>query len=172
LTETAGVFRTKFHQAEADVAAALRLIGRAATIVRPSVRIMLLEDLPDNRILECAVEAAADLIVTGDHHLLRLRTYQDVAIVRVTDFLRLFPEDPTSPVSVKKKKRGRQRLLHGKRLPISSSSSINQIKSCEAVSIARGGQEPVTLPELPSMGPWTAAGSRPESAIQMVISAA
>ena len=115
LTETAGVFRTKFHQAEADVAAALRLIGRAATIVRPSVRIMLLEDLPDNRILECAVEAAADLIVTGDHHLLRLRTYQDVAIVRVADFFRLFPEDPTSPISVKKKKRGRQRRSHGRR---------------------------------------------------------
>ena len=115
LTETAGVFRTKFHQAEEDIAAALRLIGRAATIVKPSVRIMVLEDLPDNRILECAVEAAADLIVTGDHHLLRLRTYQDVAIVRVTDFLRLFPEDPTSPARVKKKKRGRQRRSHGRR---------------------------------------------------------
>lgn len=115
LTETAGVFRTKFHQAEEDIAAALRLIGRAATIVKPSVRIMVLEDLPDNRILECAVEADADLIVTGDHHLLRLRTYQDVAIVRVTDFLRLFPEDPTSPARVKKKKRGRQRRSHGRR---------------------------------------------------------
>ncbi|MBA5866424.1 MAG: hypothetical protein GDA67_06975 [Nitrospira sp. CR1.3] len=58
---------------------------------------MILEDIPDNRILECALEASADLIVTGDRHLLRLKTFQDVAVVRVTDFLRLFPEDPTSP---------------------------------------------------------------------------
>lgn len=108
LTETAGIFRTKFQQGEEDVAAALRLIGRAATIVKPSVNIMVLQDLPDNRILECAVEAGADLIVTGDHHLLRLKRYHDVAIVRVADFLRLFPEDPTSPFIVKKKKAGRQ----------------------------------------------------------------
>jgi putative PIN family toxin of toxin-antitoxin system len=115
LTETAGVFRTKFQQGEEDVAAALRLIGRAATIVKPSVRIMVLEDFPDNRILECAVEASADLIVTGDHHLLRLKTYQDVTIVRVADFLRLFPEDPPSPSIVKKKKNGRQRRSHMRR---------------------------------------------------------
>jgi putative PIN family toxin of toxin-antitoxin system len=115
LTETAGVFRTKFQQEEEDVAAALRLIGRAATIVKPSVKITVLEDIPDNRILECAVEAGADLIVTGDHHLLRLKTYHDVAIIRVADFLRLFPEDPTSPIIVKKRNAGRQRKSHTRR---------------------------------------------------------
>lgn len=77
--------------------ATLKLIGRAATIVKPSVRIMVLEDIPDNRILECGIEAAADLIVTGDRHLLRLKSFQNVAIIRVADFLRLFPEDPNAP---------------------------------------------------------------------------
>lgn len=110
LTETVRVLRTKFHQGEEDVTAALKLIRRGATIVKPSVRIMVLEDIPDNRILECALEAAADLIVTGDRHLLRLKTFQDVAIIRVTDFLRLFPEEPTSPALVRKRKgRGQQR---------------------------------------------------------------
>lgn len=37
---------------------------------------MVLEDIPDNRILECAFEAAANLIVTGDRHLLQLKTFQ------------------------------------------------------------------------------------------------
>jgi uncharacterized protein len=109
LTETARVFRTKFHQGEEDVAAALRLIGRAATIVKPSVRVTVLEHLPDNRILECALEAAAELVVTGDHQLLRLKTFKDVAIIRLTDFLRLLPEDATSPLMVKKRKGRRQR---------------------------------------------------------------
>jgi uncharacterized protein len=109
MTETARVFRTKFHQDEEDVTAALKLIGRAAAIVKPSIRIMVLEDIPDNRILECALEAAADLIVTGDRHLLRLKTFQNVSIIRVTDFLRLFPEDPNSPSIVRKRNGGRQR---------------------------------------------------------------
>jgi len=108
LTETARVFRTKFHQGEEVVTAALKLIGRVATIVKPSVRIMILEDIPDNRVLECALEASADLIVTGDRHLLRLKTFQDVAVVRATDFLRLFPEDPTSP-SIARERKGRPR---------------------------------------------------------------
>lgn len=115
LTETARIFRTKFHQDEDDVAAALKLIGRAATIVKPSARITALEDLPDNRILECAVEAGADLIVTGDHHLLGLKTFQDVAIVRVADFLRLFPEGSTLASKMRKREGGRQRRAHRRR---------------------------------------------------------
>lgn len=115
LTETARVFRAKFHQGEDDVVAALKLIGRAARIVTPSVRIIALDDVPDNRILECAVEAAAELIVTGDHHLLRLKIFQDMAIVRVADFLRLFAEDPTLSMRVRKRKGGRHQRSHRRR---------------------------------------------------------
>lgn len=115
LTETARIFRSKFHQADDDVAAALKLIGRAATIVTPSVRIMILEDLPDNRILECALEAGADLIVTGDQHLLHLKAFREMAIVRVADFLRLFPEERTSPSRVRRGEDKRQRRSQTRR---------------------------------------------------------
>jgi len=108
LTETARVLRTKFHQVDEDVTVALKLIGRAATIVKPSVIIEVLEDIPDNRILECALEAHADLIVTGDRHLLRLKQFQDVAIVRMADFLRLFQDDPITTPIVRQRKRGRR----------------------------------------------------------------
>ena len=91
LTETARILRTKFDQSEKDITAALKMIGRAATIVRPSRKVMGVEDLPDNRILECAVTAQADLIVTGDHHLLGLREFEGVPIVRLADFLRMIP---------------------------------------------------------------------------------
>jgi putative PIN family toxin of toxin-antitoxin system len=110
LTETARVLRTKFHQTEQDITATLKLIGRAATVVTPSVKIMVLEDIPDNRILECALEAGADLIVTGDRHLLRLKKFQDVAIVRVADFVRLFPDnqDSVSAARTRARHRGRR----------------------------------------------------------------
>jgi len=88
LTETARVLREKFDQSEQDIAAALKMIGRAATIVRPVRKITILEDVPDNRILECATVAQVDLIVTGDYHLLRLREFEGISIVRLADFLR------------------------------------------------------------------------------------
>jgi uncharacterized protein len=45
------------------------------------------EDAPDNRILECAVGAGADFIVTGDKDLLRLGSYDSIKILNVSDFL-------------------------------------------------------------------------------------
>jgi putative PIN family toxin of toxin-antitoxin system len=91
LTEAARVLRTKFHQPEKDIAAALKLISRAATIVRPVRTITVLDDRPDNRILECAVTAQVDVIVTGDQDLLKLKAFESIAIVRVADFLRMTP---------------------------------------------------------------------------------
>jgi putative PIN family toxin of toxin-antitoxin system len=89
LTETARILRTKFDQPEKEVTAALKMMGLAATIVRPSRNIAVLDDAPDNRILECAVTAQADLIVTGDHHLLKLKEFERIPIVSLVDFLRM-----------------------------------------------------------------------------------
>jgi hypothetical protein len=44
-------------------------------------------DEPDNRIVECAVEANSQCILTEDKHLLRLGEYEGIKIVRVRDFL-------------------------------------------------------------------------------------
>lgn len=93
LTETAGLLRAKFSQSETDVMAALKMISRAATIVRPTRKVTVLQDMPDNRILECAVAAQADLVVTGDHRLLALREFEGISIVRLADFLRMIPSD-------------------------------------------------------------------------------
>lgn len=93
LTETARILRTKFDQSEQDVIEALKVIGRAATIVRPSRKVAVLADVPDNRILECAVTADADLIVTGDRRLLALKHFEEIPIVRLVDFLRTLPAE-------------------------------------------------------------------------------
>lgn len=44
-------------------------------------------DPNDNRILECAVAAGSDVIVTGDAHLLQLGAYRGIKIMKVADFL-------------------------------------------------------------------------------------
>ena len=44
-------------------------------------------DAPDNRILECAVEGKADVIVTGDKAMLVLRIYQEIRLVSLAVYL-------------------------------------------------------------------------------------
>lgn len=93
LTETANKLREKFDQSEEDIREALKIVSRSAVVLKPTVKVRVLEDDPDNRILECAVEAETDVIVTGDRHLLKLKKFQGIPIVRLADFLRMFPEE-------------------------------------------------------------------------------
>ena len=46
-------------------------------------------DAGDNIIVDCAVEAGADYIITGDDDLLSLREYKKVKIISARDFIKL-----------------------------------------------------------------------------------
>jgi putative PIN family toxin of toxin-antitoxin system len=51
-------------------------------VVAPSSRIDVVRSDPDdNRILECALEAKADFLVTGDRHLLEIGTFRGIEIL-------------------------------------------------------------------------------------------
>lgn len=45
------------------------------------------EDPDDNRILECAAAARSDYIVTGDNHLLKIKSFGGTQMIKVADFL-------------------------------------------------------------------------------------
>jgi putative PIN family toxin of toxin-antitoxin system len=45
------------------------------------------EDADDDKIVQCALVGGASHIVSGDKHLLALKNYKDIAVVRPTDFL-------------------------------------------------------------------------------------
>jgi len=48
---------------------------------------------PDDKIVECAVVGGATHIVTGDRrHLLRMGSYQGIAIISPADFLKLLSQ--------------------------------------------------------------------------------
>lgn len=58
------------------------------TVVDPKVRLNVVDEDPaDNRVLECALEAGVDYVVSGDQHLLRLEEYQGIRIVRSPELL-------------------------------------------------------------------------------------
>jgi putative PIN family toxin of toxin-antitoxin system len=81
-----------FGFSQADLGDAEGGIREIAAVVEPELRISAVEDEPDNRILECAVAARASAIVTGDRHLLALKSYQGIGIMTVSDLLYTFPE--------------------------------------------------------------------------------
>ena len=45
------------------------------------------DDASDNRIVECAVTAGSDVIVSGDKHLLALGSFRGIEVMTVSDFL-------------------------------------------------------------------------------------
>ena len=66
-----------------------RRVLRRADIVQPKTVPKVISDDPDDdHILACAVAGEAALIVSGNKHLLRLREYHGIPIVRPMDFLR------------------------------------------------------------------------------------
>jgi len=62
-----------------------------AILVEPQIRVSVIKGKDDdNRILECAVTADAQFIISGDkRHLLPLKQYQGIKIVSPDEFLRL-----------------------------------------------------------------------------------
>jgi uncharacterized protein len=66
------------------------VVGRHAELVKLGMRLRVLKDDADNRVLECAVEGHAESIVSGDRHLLDLKEFRGIPIVRVSDFLSKF----------------------------------------------------------------------------------
>lgn len=87
LTETTTVLQRKFDWPKDRARAVVQAIAHVATIVVGMTRLTVVKDDPDNRILECAVTAEADVIVTDDRHLLLLKQYQGIQVIRLADFL-------------------------------------------------------------------------------------
>src|SRR3712207_257070 len=87
LTEVAGVLRTDFSWNDRTIVQHLKLLARAGEIITPHITLHVIPEGPDDdQILECAVEGRANLIVSGDRHLQRLRVYEGIAVVQPTDF--------------------------------------------------------------------------------------
>jgi len=51
-------------------------------------------DPDDNKIVACAVEAHADFIISGDHHLTDLQKHKNIRIVNPDTFLQLLEGQP------------------------------------------------------------------------------
>jgi uncharacterized protein len=88
--EMVDVLVRKFNATPREVTEARQIVAARARTIRLSVQLGVVKDDPDdNRIVECAVSAGSDYIVTGDKDLLRMKRYYSIQILTVSDFLNI-----------------------------------------------------------------------------------
>jgi len=88
ILEVALKLKDKFSWGEKEIVKVVEAIGDIALLVKPERQVKVVEaDPDDDRILEAALAAEADCIVTGDKHLLRIKKYKDINILSPREFL-------------------------------------------------------------------------------------
>lgn len=94
LKEIEQVLIKKFNLSPLIVRAIIDEIKDYAVVVRPKIKLNIIKaDPPDNRILECALEAKADFIVSGDKkHILFLKKFKTIPTLTATEFLKNYYE--------------------------------------------------------------------------------
>jgi predicted nucleic acid-binding protein len=77
----------KFSRGPEEISRTAVFLSDLAEHVAARRQLAVLDDEPDNRILECAVAGQADVIVTRDPAMLKLETYQEIRILSLRHFL-------------------------------------------------------------------------------------
>ena len=77
----------KLANAIPDGARLADLVEMSSVVVEPLSVFAVVEDESDNRVLEAAVAARADYIVSGDGHLLTLGIFQGIPILTPAEFV-------------------------------------------------------------------------------------
>jgi putative PIN family toxin of toxin-antitoxin system len=85
--EVLGVLAQKFSKGSEELSRTAVFLSELGELVVPREKLAVLDDEPDNRILECAVTGHADVIVTGDRAMLNLKKYQEIRILSLRQFL-------------------------------------------------------------------------------------
>ncbi len=91
LKEIADVLqREKFGWTRSEAKEATDWISQISDNVGPTQSFdVIKDDASDNRILECAAAAESDYIISGDKHLLRLRSFGGKPILPVSTFMEM-----------------------------------------------------------------------------------
>jgi len=78
----------KFGLSPQEILPFLRNLRTHARHVETKSKIFVVIDDPtDNIFLECALDGSADFIISGDKHLLAIKVYKGVEIMRAGEFL-------------------------------------------------------------------------------------
>jgi len=91
LDELVRVLSVKFSLEISEIygiIADIQKFGKQVNII--SNEYVVIEDPSDNVFINLAIDGKADIIVSGDSHLLRLKKYKGIEILTITEFLNRF----------------------------------------------------------------------------------
>jgi len=89
-------FQRKLTQINLTPASILIAYAKQVSLVSPPFIPSVCRDQADNHVLACALEAKADLIVSGDDDLLCLQSFQSIPIKNASDaFVLIQHQEPT-----------------------------------------------------------------------------
>lgn len=78
----------KLNFSEILQAEIIETVFSASSIINVNESVnVIIDDPPDNRVLECALSANVDFVISGDKHLLNLKAFKGIAILSPEDFL-------------------------------------------------------------------------------------
>ena len=81
------VLARKFARDAEQLARTAIFLADISEMVRPTRRLHVFKNEPDNRVLGCAVAAHAAAIVTGDRQMLAQRNFDSIAIISLRTYL-------------------------------------------------------------------------------------
>jgi uncharacterized protein len=82
--------RHKYHLGDDEIVQTMTLLEHDALLVAGYSNVAgSIPDDPQEMFLACALDGQADVIVSGDHHLLELGVFRDIPIITTRQFLDL-----------------------------------------------------------------------------------
>lgn len=91
IDEVVEILEVKFEYPQNKLITVENELASIIELVEPGARISVIkEDPDDDKIIECAVAAEANYIVSGDRHLLSYGKYGNIEIIKAAEFLELF----------------------------------------------------------------------------------
>ena len=88
INELVKVLMVDFRQPDQFVERQVNLLLAYSEIIEPKIKANAVpEDPKDNMVIECALSAGADYIITGDNHLLKLKEFKGIKILTPKEFL-------------------------------------------------------------------------------------
>ena len=87
--ETAEVLERDFKYSKSEAKNIIEKILLFADPAEPKQKVDVIKDDPDDdKVVECAIESSSDYIITYDKHLLKLKEYNGIKIVKPEEILK------------------------------------------------------------------------------------
>ena len=87
VNEVLSVLSSKFGRDKEGLSHVAVILSELGELVKPTRKVSIFKDDPDNRILECTLHGKADVLVTGNKEMLRLREYEQIRIMSLKEYV-------------------------------------------------------------------------------------